>query len=527
MIRLLAGVISLTFSITLCPAQTPPLTANTDLRPAVEGTLVLMVERPTGPIQTGAAFPIADGLVATCYHVVAGGTSATVRLPHSTELFICREVVAYDELHDLAILRVPSLPVHPLRLGDARAVTRGQRVFAIGNPSGFEGTISEGVITRINTYPESGRFDFLISTQIDHGSSGGPIVDSSGAVVGIAQRMYTPDEGVAVTYNYAQPSSYLADLLATREAYTPVRLDQLPLRTVVGALISKHTYSSELGKAALGVFDRGSQLQIRRAASDWYALPNGLYWCFRNMRVYSEAFSACYRYRTEVRSLPGGNWERVAGWKYRNTVGGRAWRLSRFCGAQGYFDREVFATQSRWDDAWKDIPPLFESKGVQPFQWDFMYFDTTGRIEWQTGEVFTTRVWSDDIVEAQGFSLAGGKFEGLVKLPNSGVLKDGRLVGEFFLVRDTFEVPPEFKRIFQDGQRDDDDPRVDVWRRSDPRWRYVPAAEFRVDAAELAWAIEEGLAELVEWEFERSVIQEGIWTRRVAQLKRQQTPLDK
>ncbi|MCH8946455.1 MAG: trypsin-like peptidase domain-containing protein, partial [Acidobacteria bacterium] len=112
------------------------------------------------------------------------------------------EVVGLDPLTDLAVLRIDPgarrLPTLPL--GDSSRLQVGQKVLAIGNPFGFQGTLTTGVISALERSLENkqgGLLDEAIQTDaaINSGNSGGPLLDSQGQVIGVNSMIFTPSGG--------------------------------------------------------------------------------------------------------------------------------------------------------------------------------------------------------------------------------------------------------------------------------------------------------------------------------------------
>ena len=118
-------------------------------------------------------------------------------------------VTALDENHDLAILQVSNSGVQPLPLGDSDTVEIGDTVYVAGNPKGFlEGTFSDGIISAIRGDSTSKRLQ--MTAPVSSGSSGGPVLNSTGEVIGVSFATFRDGQNL----NFAIPSNYLKELLA-------------------------------------------------------------------------------------------------------------------------------------------------------------------------------------------------------------------------------------------------------------------------------------------------------------------------
>jgi S1-C subfamily serine protease len=154
----------------------------------------------------GTGFAIREGgLVATNFHVVQGARRVTVQTADEREFAEVR-VVGFDARRDLVVLRVAGLALAPLRLA-ARDPDIGEHVIAIGNPVGLERSVSDGVVSALRHIGMA--HDLIqISAPISHGSSGGPVLDDRGRVLGVATAMRTGGQNL----NFATPASYLTAL---------------------------------------------------------------------------------------------------------------------------------------------------------------------------------------------------------------------------------------------------------------------------------------------------------------------------
>jgi serine protease Do len=148
-----------------------------------------------------------DGFVLTSAHVVAGTQRGTASFIDGRELTV--EVVGSDPLSDLAVLRAESSDLDPAELGDADTLQVGQLVVAIGNPNGFAGSVTAGVVSALGrSLPtRSGSATRIVENVIqtdaalNPGNSGGALVDGSGRVVGINTAVAGVGLGLAVPIN--------------------------------------------------------------------------------------------------------------------------------------------------------------------------------------------------------------------------------------------------------------------------------------------------------------------------------------
>jgi serine protease Do len=150
----------------------------------------------------------ADGFMLTSAHVV-GGTGARVRASFTDGSEVQASLVGADPLSDLAVLRAEPAQLHPAELGDAAALRVGQLVVAIGNPHGYAGSVTAGVVSALGrSLPARAGgamriIDDVIQTDaaLNPGNSGGALVDGRGRVVGINTAVAGVGLGLAVPVN--------------------------------------------------------------------------------------------------------------------------------------------------------------------------------------------------------------------------------------------------------------------------------------------------------------------------------------
>jgi putative serine protease PepD len=159
---------------------------------------------------SGSGFIIdRQGHVLTNYHVIANADEIQVTLADRSS-FRAR-VIGADRTTDIAVLKIdPGRKTLPtVQLGDSDRLRVGQKVLAIGNPFGFEGTLTTGIISALGRTLEVDRgviLDEAIQTDaaINQGNSGGPLLDSAGRVIGITSVIFSPTGG-SVGIGFAIP----------------------------------------------------------------------------------------------------------------------------------------------------------------------------------------------------------------------------------------------------------------------------------------------------------------------------------
>ena len=180
------GVVQIT-ATSVTPGQTDPFN--------------VFPSTPQSQQSLGSGFVIdRAGHIVTNYHVIQGAQKIQVSFSGQDE--INATVVGKDPSTDTAVLKIDThaRALTPLALGNSDAVTVGDAVYAIGNPFGFTRTLTTGVVSAVQRQieaPNSLKIDHAIQTDaaINHGNSGGPLIDAAGRVIGVTSQISTGTTG--------------------------------------------------------------------------------------------------------------------------------------------------------------------------------------------------------------------------------------------------------------------------------------------------------------------------------------------
>ena len=163
----------------------------------------------------GSGFIISpDGIIVTNNHVIQNAIDIKVTLDDGTEL--PAKLLGADAKSDLAVLKIKApKPLATIAWGDSDKLKLGDQILAIGNPFGIGTTVTAGIVSARGRDLHSGPYDdfIQIDAPINHGNSGGPLVDTEGKVVGINTAIYSPNGG-SVGVGFAIPSDQAQKIVA-------------------------------------------------------------------------------------------------------------------------------------------------------------------------------------------------------------------------------------------------------------------------------------------------------------------------
>ncbi len=165
-------------------------------------------------IKLGTGFIVSkDGIIATNNHVINNSAGIDVKTIDDRVLTV-EGILYVDEEKDIALLKIKTSKEYELptlHLGDSNQVKVGEKVYAIGNPVGLENTFSEGLVSGVREIGENINV-IQITAAISSGSSGGPVLDKKGEVIGIASFIITKGQNL----NFAVPINTIKDTMGRR-----------------------------------------------------------------------------------------------------------------------------------------------------------------------------------------------------------------------------------------------------------------------------------------------------------------------
>ena len=259
---LFAIVVLLLFCVINTASAQTVLPAEDIAEKALAATMYLEMKDINGKVLGfGSGFFVKPNLIATNYHVIEGAARGTAKLVGKYTTYNIEGVTATDKTNDLALLKVTAYGIKPLPLGDSDTIRIGATVYVAGNPKGLEGTFSDGIISSRRDKDTKERLQ--MTAPISPGSSGGPVLNRKGEVIGVA--FMTLEDGQNL--NFAIPSKYLKTLLIHSSTSRPLGQSNV--------FISAETYFKwgnakfDLGdyKGAIAYYIESLQLEPKNVAT--------------------------------------------------------------------------------------------------------------------------------------------------------------------------------------------------------------------------------------------------------------------
>jgi putative serine protease PepD len=199
------------------------------------------------------------GNIVTNDHVISGSSSVSVKLSDGSTYKAT--VVGSDPSTDLAVLHIdaPASKLVPLALADSSKVSIGDGVVAIGNPFGLDGSVTSGIVSALNreiVAPDNTPIEGAIQTDaaINHGNSGGPLLNSQGQVIGVTSQIQSDsggNDGVGFAVPSNTVSSIASQLISTGKAQHA--LLGVSVKTAASGGVTVSAVSSGSGAASAGL----------------------------------------------------------------------------------------------------------------------------------------------------------------------------------------------------------------------------------------------------------------------------------
>ena len=235
--------------------------------------LLVMEDENGQPVSLGSGFFVRVGVIATNQHVIEEAASGYAKVVGQDTKHDIGGVVGLDVMRDLVLLSVGDIKAPSLSLGDSDKVFVGDEVYVVGNPYGLEGTFSQGIISGVRKIGQDSLLQ--ITAPISPGSSGGPVLNAQGQVIGVAVAMFKGGQNL----NFAVPASYLSSLLSDMKPVAPLLgktqlrqeksiLDDFGGRSIEGVIGTLYTWDY----SPLSLYSFSLRNKLRQPVKDVYCL---------------------------------------------------------------------------------------------------------------------------------------------------------------------------------------------------------------------------------------------------------------
>jgi serine protease Do len=247
--RLFVSILSTCFlsiaPVAINPAHSAPTQFQGDERTSID--VYQKVSPAVVTIAVGRSFGSgtivsADGLVLTNEHVIRGARNGLVAVLAANEKRYEGRVIAVDRRNDLALVRLNTRDRLPtVRLANREGIRVGQQVYAIGSPYGLSGTLTTGILSRI-----APNGDLQTDAALNPGNSGGPLLNSSGELIGVNKAILSPGrQGGNVGIGFATSATIARDFIETNRNRNPGTIATspapVPANTRLGVVLDART----------------------------------------------------------------------------------------------------------------------------------------------------------------------------------------------------------------------------------------------------------------------------------------------
>ena len=286
----------------IASAETEKAKSTNELGPeeiaerALDSTVLLLMANARGELKAfGSGFFVQKNLIATNYHVIEGAARGVAKRVGQEEIYVVEGTLDKDKERDLAILKVSAPGAKPLAFGHSELVRIGQTIYVAGNPKGIlEGTFSDGIISAIRADADTKLFQF--TAPVSQGSSGGPVLNNRGEVIGIATLASVgvgQDGTVSQNINFAVAANHITDILKAHGVPIPrlpiaptddteaerrrkaAIIEQLKATTV--CIIGEHPNGEE------SILGSGFFVQPNQVATDFHVIEDSVLKGMRNV----------------------------------------------------------------------------------------------------------------------------------------------------------------------------------------------------------------------------------------------------
>ncbi|MCQ2740080.1 MAG: trypsin-like peptidase domain-containing protein [bacterium] len=187
----------------------------TEVYSKINPAIVCIDAQLNGGVSCGSGCIIdKSGVILTSAHVIESYKNIIVTT-YDGKNYEAKVLKRFEDKKDIILLKIDTKePLKTVKMGDSEKIKVGQKVLAIGNPFGFSGTLTQGIISRIDYVKNRIQTDAAINP----GSSGGPLLNKKGEIIGINQAIFNPDNNISnIGIGFAIPINSVKEYLAEKD----------------------------------------------------------------------------------------------------------------------------------------------------------------------------------------------------------------------------------------------------------------------------------------------------------------------